>query len=564
MLSLRFKIVDMYRITIILAFLLSSILTLQSQNKYEIRATWLTTLGGMDWPSYKATSPAGIQRQKNELCQILDELKNAHFNTVLLQTRLRGDMIYPSVYETFAESLAGKTGRNPGYDPLRFAIEECHKRGMALHAWVVTIPIGNSRQIKLLGKNSVVRKQPSLCKQFNGSWYLDPGNPRTADYLSGIVKEIVQRYDVDGIHLDYIRYPEHGKNFPDQREFRKYGRGKSLNQWRRENITRIVRRLYTDVKSLKPWVVVSSSPVGKFNDTHRYRSLGWNAYQEVYQDAQGWLKEGIHDALFPMMYFKGNQFYPFALDWMENKNGRWIVPGLGVYFLHPSEADWKLDDVIKQVYFTRKMEFEGQAYFRNKFLLDNTKGLWDELKLNFYTTPAVTPPLSWVDNVAPEAPTLPSFTRSEQNILLKWNPSATHKAGGILYRVYASDSYPVDTQQADNLIANGLQCNEYCYIPSLPWMKRLFWAVTAVDRYGNESTALPLNQPQGNALEMFENRLPDIPDKHILVISDATGMEILRTKHSEPSILKQLKPGFYRISLIHPDGNKKLIGTLIR
>ena len=122
-----------------------------SQPKYEIRATWLTTLGGMDWPRTKAGSATGIQRQKKELCDILDRLKAANFNTVLLQTRLRGDMIYPSSIETFAESLTGYTGRNPGYDPLAFAIEECHKRGMELHTWIVTIPAGNTRQVKLFG-----------------------------------------------------------------------------------------------------------------------------------------------------------------------------------------------------------------------------------------------------------------------------------------------------------------------------------------------------------------------------------------------------------------------------
>lgn len=134
---------------------------------------------------------------------------------------------------------------------------------------------------------------------------------------------------------------------------------------------------------MKPWVKVSSSPVGKYNDTRRYPSRGWNAYEVVYQDARRWLKEGIHDALFPMMYFQGNHFYPFALDWQENKNGRWIVPGLGIYFLHPQEQNWQLDEVIRQIHFLRNIHMDGQAYFRNRFLLNNTKGLLDELKEYF-------------------------------------------------------------------------------------------------------------------------------------------------------------------------------------
>ena len=195
----------MRTIFVILTIFLLCIFSSKAQPKYEIRATWITTLGGMDWPRNKATNAEGIRRQQQEFCNILDQLKKAHFNTVMLQTRLRGDLIYPSRIETFPESLTGRTGRDPGYDPLAFAIEECHKRGMELHAWIVTIPAGNNRQVKLLGKNSIVRKNRKICKQHEGAWYLDPGHPETSDYLASIIQEIVSRYDIDGVHFDYIR-----------------------------------------------------------------------------------------------------------------------------------------------------------------------------------------------------------------------------------------------------------------------------------------------------------------------------------------------------------------------
>ena len=451
----------------------------QTAPKHEIRATWLTTLGGMDWPSAKATSASGIQKQKEELCRILDELQQAHFNTVQFQTRLRGDVVYPSAFEPFAESLTGTEGRNPGYDPLRFAIEECHKRGMELHAWIVAIPIGNARQVRTLGRNALNRKHPSLCKQFKGSWYLDPGNPAVDDYLASIVREIVSGYDVDGIHLDYIRYPEQGERFPDQATYRKHGKRQDLKQWRRNNITRIVRRIYAETKRLKPWVKVSSSPIGKYRDTGRYSSQGWNAYEEVYQDAQQWLREGIHDALFPMMYFQGNHFYPFALDWEENKNGRWIIPGLGIYFLHPSELNWKLDEVVRQIYFIRTIGLDGQAYFRTRFLLDNTKGIFNELKQHFYPLPAVTPPMTWTDSIAPAKPSSPSFTLLDRGIRFQWKAS-TDNLSPVYYRLYAPA----------NLIAPRIEDTTYTYVPEVPWQEYLYWAITAVDRCGNESGAV--------------------------------------------------------------------------
>ncbi|MBO5079282.1 MAG: family 10 glycosylhydrolase [Bacteroidaceae bacterium] len=552
--------------TFLLIFISLLFITIKTaaQPKHEIRATWITTLGGMDWPRNKATNANGIRRQQQELRDILDQLKEANFNTVMLQTRLRGDLIYPSVIETFPESLTGKTGRNPGYDPLAFAIEECHKRGMELHAWIVTIPIGNHRQIKLLDKYSVVRKNRKICKQYQGSWYLDPGHPGTADYLAGIVREIVSRYDVDGVHFDYIRYPENARRFPDKDTHRKYGKGKDLKQWRRENITAIARRLHAEVKQLKPWVKVSSSPVGKFKDTNRYSSFGWNAYETVYQDAQGWLKEGLHDALFPMMYFKDNHFYPFALDWKENDNGRWVVPGLGIYFLSPSEQDWPIDEISRQLHFTRQADLAGHAYFRNRFLLDNVKGIFDELKNDFYTTPALVPPMTWQDSIAPSAPTDPFYElQNNGEVKLAWSASKDNHDLPVVYHLYASSNYPVDTNNANNLLATYLKGNQI----TLPDGEGYF-AVTAADRYGNESAPLALNTApevesptlnQGNKLVLPQ--LEDVPE---IFICNALGETISKVSYQPEISLKLLPEGFYLVYTWNEEGEKKFLGTILK
>lgn len=539
------------------------------QSKYEIRATWLTTLGGMDWPRNKATNAAGILRQQKELCDLLDRLKAAHFNTVLLQTRLRGDLIYPSSIETFAESLTGNTGRDPGYDPLAFAVEACHQRGMELHAWVVTIPAGNARQVKLLGRHSVVQKHRSLCKLYNGNWYLDPGNPETQEYLSRIVKEITSRYDIDGIHFDYIRYPEQADRFPDKDTYRKYGKGKELKQWRRDNITAIVRRLYTDIKAIKPWVKVSSSPIGKFRDTHRYPSRGWNAYHIVYQDAQQWLKEGIHDALFPMMYFQGNNFYPFALDWKENCNNRWIVPGLGIYFLSPNEQDWALDEIVRQVHFIRQIKLDGQAYFRNRFLLDNTKGILDELQENFYTYPALVPPMVWADSIAPSAPARPSLQgQPDGKIRMSWQASTDTGKDPVTYRLYASDTYPVDITKAENLLETRITHTEYEYAPITPWHQKRYFAVTAADRFGNESIPLELNAASDTDMPLLNDgdmlHLPESKEASWVKICTATGETATRIHYARQVSIASLPSGFYTVHIENRAGTPTLIGTIIK
>lgn len=529
--------------------------------KYEIRAAWITTIGGLDWPKTKATSEYGIKMQKEELCRHLDMLKRANFNTVLFQTRLRGDVIYPSIYETFAESLTGRTGGNPGYDPLKFAIEECHKRGMELHAWMVCIPAGNDRQVKLLGNKSVVKKKPSMCIHFKRAWYLDPGNPETAGYLSAMAKEIAMNYDVDGIHLDYIRYPENGENFPDTKTFKKYGKGKSIAQWRRDNITEIVRKIHNEVKKIKPWVKISSSPVGKYNDTRRYSSKGWNAYNAVYQDAKLWLKSGIHDAVFPMMYFRDNQFYPFALDWQENKHGRWVVPGLGVYFLEHKAKEWDIDEIMRQIHFIRHNRLDGQAFFRNEFLMKNTCGLTDSLTHKFYSSPAAVPPMTWQDSIPPSPPCNGNISCTTDSIVLKWEKPDSCKRGGISYRVYASDFYPIDTDKAENIECVMTYSNIFAYSPK-DCSKR-YWAVSSLDRFGNESIPLELNKPDTADRTVCINKLLETEEGQLIIVNDITGMELFRTKCKPEELIRKLKKGMYSIQFTTADGKSRNITLFI-
>ena len=210
----------------------------------ETRAVWLTTIGGLDWPRTKATDAASRERQKAELLSILDNYKRANINTVIFQTRVRAAVLYPSQIEPWELCLTGTAGRSPGYDPLAFCIEECHKRGMELHAWIVCIPIGTAQRQKGYGAESLVRRHKELVKTAKGGeMFMIPGKPQTADYIASICKEIVEKYDVDGISLDYIRYPESTYRFSDDEL---YPRASSLSkaEWRRDNITRIVKRVH--------------------------------------------------------------------------------------------------------------------------------------------------------------------------------------------------------------------------------------------------------------------------------------------------------------------------------
>jgi uncharacterized lipoprotein YddW (UPF0748 family) len=457
--------------------------------KRELRAVWLTTINGLDWPDTKATSPAGIERQKQELRNILDKLKAANFNAVIFQTRIRGTVVYPSQIEPWDGCLTGRFGQAPGYDPLAFAVEECHRRGMQIHAWVVAVPGNKSAQIKALGAQALGKRVPQLVIKTNEGNMLDPGQPGTADYIASICEEIVRGYDIDGLNFDYLRYPEKEISFSDGATYRRYANaGQSLANWRRENINRLVETIHHRVKAIKPWVALSCSPVGKYADTRRYPAGGWNALNAVSQDAKLWLREGWMDILMPMQYFRGRHYYPFLLDWQEDAAGRTIASGLGVYQIDRQQQNWPLSEMESQISYCRRYGVGGQVFFRSRFVTDNTKGIYNLLRYNLYRTQAL-PPAIDSKRSAPPAPVNARIEETPNGYTLKWEA-----AEACRYVLYRSSTYPVDTEDANNIYKVGL--TEPQFTISLPllegWLP--YYAVTAIDRYGHESAPLEINK----------------------------------------------------------------------
>lgn len=482
----------MKRHILTLIFLLS-IIPIFSQNKHEVRAAWLTTLKSLDWPKANGTDKQTEMKQKAELIRQLDELKKAKFNTIIFQTRMRADLAYPSSLEPFHYAIVGSpaTGR-PTYDPLKFVIEECHKRGMECHAWIVTLPLGDKTHIKKQGKANILNKVKSMTISHRGAYYLNPADVRTKQYLMKIVAEIVNNYDIDGIHLDYMRYPDKANMLNDKKEYKVKSKGETHEDWRRNNITSILRHIYKGVKDIKPWVKVSVCPIGKYSDTSRYSSKGWNAYLTVSQDVELWLKEGIVDQIYPMIYFKNNDFFPFVLQWQELSNGRHVIPGLGVYFLDPREGRWDIEDIEKQINFIRRHSVSGVGYYRTEFVLNDSKGLYEKLISQYNNYETIIPPISWIDSVPP---TKPSFLKTENikrgYVKLSWNESLDNDSRNKpKYIVYASSSFPVDTSNPRNIVATNVTVTEFVFSPTYVWNERKYFAVTAIDRYGNESDSV--------------------------------------------------------------------------
>ena len=534
--------------------------------KYEVRAVWLTTIGGIDWPHSYAQSERSAEKQKEELRAILDRLQKANINTVLLQTRIRATTIYPSQYEPWDGCLSGFPGKSPGYDSLQFAIDECHKRGMEVHAWVVTIPVGKWNSY---GCRQLRKRFPRLIKRIDQDGYMDPEATQTGCYLAEMCREIVQRYDVDGIHLDYIRYPETWK-------FR-IGKDQA-----RGNITRIVEKIHQAVKKEKPWVKMSCSPIGKFDDLSRYWSHGWNAYTKVAQDAQAWLKDGLMDELFPMMYFRGDQFFPFAIDWKEHSYGKIIAPGLGIYFLDPKEGKWNISDITSELYHLRNIG-EGHAFFRNKFLLDNHQGVYDFVTAHFNRYPALVPPMTWESNKRPQQPVTLCIEENEGTTTLRWDNSLQYEDGtaiktpSIYNNVYASKEYPVDVHDARNLILTRTTRRQ---LTTRTGNTPTYYAVTTTDGFGNESRAKQLNQTAvvktttryGKACRLTTTGesiiLPSSiheTDCQYIIVKNMQEQAVYITKPQNREInIKKIKDGIYTLNCVNYRNIEHTLGTFIK
>ena len=453
--------------------------------KQEVRAVWLTTAYGLDWPKKAAKTEADTKAQQQALCDILDRLQAAHINMVFIQARIRGDVIYRSVIEPYSNILTGEYGKAPSYDPLQFIIKECHKRGMECHAWLVTFPVGTPAVIRNQGNRSVVKRHPELCKLHEKQWYLDPGLPETRKYLLTLVKEVVSVYDIDGIHFDYIRYPEKAETFPDKAVYQKYGKGKTLGEWRRDNITTLVESIYDTVKALKPWVQVSTAPIGKYSRIPEMPNAGWTAYDVVYQDPKAWIEKDKHDMIVPMMYFLDNDFYPFVTNWVENCHQRLIVPGLGVYKMDKKEAGWPVKNIIDQIDFLRKQQVDGIAFYRCDYLLDNKYGLYEALKEKYFKYPALLPPLDWVCDTIPQAPEDVLVTREDNQLTLSWDTCGTQKE--VYYTVYYAEADTVDTNYATAILATHLRDNKLTVPVDTTAERGLSFTVRTSNRYHVES-----------------------------------------------------------------------------
>lgn len=480
--------------------------------KYESRGVWLTTNWNLDWPSASGLSVAS---QQAELENILDLISDANFNTVYLQVRSRGDLLYPSNIEPWAACLNG-LGVDPGYDPLAFAIQEAHERGLEVHAWMCTYRVYSNATPPSTTPAHVVNAHPEWVKNYTeGSTttkWLDPGIPAVNEYLLTIVEEIATNYpSLDGIQFDYIRYPN--SDFSDDDTYSTYGSGWSnKDDWRRNNVNQFVYAAYETATSINPDIKIGSAPIGIYQCTSDF--CGWQGYSDIMQDSRDWMSKNRHDYACPQIYWdlsSNPKFDLVANDWVQNSFGKHIYTGIHTSSLAASRAKegheehtfvlskekksrgtWEASEIQNQIDAARTKDAKGQSFYRTESFIDDVQNIRTLLKNNQYQYPAIVPPMPWKDGVEPNVPQNLTLTEnSETSYTLSWTaPAAAGDGdGAAFYIVYASASESIDVSTLANMERFRVTGTSIDLSFDTAPTSDIYYTVTAVDDGNNESNA---------------------------------------------------------------------------
>jgi uncharacterized lipoprotein YddW (UPF0748 family) len=395
----------------------------------EFRGAWLVTVANKDWPS-KPGLP--VAQQKAELTELLDRAAQLKLNAIVFQVRPLCDAMYASAIEPWSEYLTGTMGEapQPFYDPLAFAVEEAHKRGLELHAWFNPFRASLAQTRSPAAFNHISRTHPELVRQYDTQLWLDPGEPAAREHVLRVILDVVRRYDVDGVQLDDYFYPYPEKNasgralnFPDDATWRKFGQpnGLSLDDWRRANINLFVQSLYQSIKATKPWVKFGVSPFGIWRPMNPPQIRGLDAYAQLFADSHKWFASGWLDYFSPQLYWpmdSPQQSFPALLNWwtQQNARGRHLWPGLNAA---TAGEKWGPDEMARQIAATRRQPGAGgEIFYHLRNLTDDSAPA--KAVRAAYLQPALVPASPWLDAFPPGKPKLTVVENSLSSLRLRW------------------------------------------------------------------------------------------------------------------------------------------------
>ena len=473
----------------------------------EFRGVWVATVGNIDWPSKPGLS---TEEQQLELLGILDRASSLGLNAVIFQVRPAADAFYASPYEPWSEYLTGRMGQapQPFWDPLAFAVEEAHRRGLELHAWFNPFRARNEGAKSPVAANHISRTHPELVKRYGPFQWMDPGEPAVQDEAVRVILDVVKRYDVDGVHIDDYFYPYREPNrngrgyqpFPDDVSWARYqrsGGGLSRDDWRRNNVDRFVQRLYGAVKQEKPWVKFGISPFGIWRPGSPESVRGLDAFQELFADSRKWVRNGWLDYLAPQLYWPVSapqQSYPVLLKWWveQNVHQRHIWPGNFTSRVgERRQPAWTPGELLHQVELTRaEPGAGGNIHFSMKALLLDSGRIVGPLRRQAYSAPALVPASPWLEHLpAPRVEV--SATPSRSSLQLSLGSAAPERVRTWVVRERFGTSWRTT-------LVPGMQRVYYIEADGARMPDRI--AVSAVDRVGVEGPAVLL-RADGRAVD---------------------------------------------------------------
>jgi uncharacterized lipoprotein YddW (UPF0748 family) len=429
--------------------------------KHEFRASWIATVVNLDWPDCQTCSS---NTQKAQLITMLDKHQEAGINAILFQVRSESDAMYPSAIEPWSYWLTGTqgVGPQPAFDPLQFAIEEAHKRGMELHAWLNPYRADRGSSYPKAA-NHVTVQHPDWILTVGSISVVDPGLQEVRDRIAAVVGDIARRYAIDGIHFDdyFYPYPPNQIANQDAATFAAHPRGfTNLGDWRRDNVNLMVAQVQDTLLAIRPEAKFGISPFGIWRSGTPSGTSGLDAYSVIYGDAVAWLNAQTIDYVTPQLYWSSERVFPagtfnqqryttLAAWWASVRNERHLYPGHGLYRADAATFTGTLfpaHDVPFQVRFNRASpDIQGSVFFRAKNISQySSRGFADSLRADLYRYPALAPPMDWKDQTAPETPTTLSTSVSGDEVTLSWGAPAS----GLAPRFYAVYRVQADTPPA--------------------------------------------------------------------------------------------------------------------
>lgn len=437
---------------------------------------------------------------KQRIREVFQRAREAKLNMVFFQVRGNGDAFYRSTLEPWSMLLSDSLGRDPGWDPLEFAIEEARRLGLELHAWVNTFPIwrGNNLPAETTPRHAMLEHPEWLVCDSAGKpvhpdigsneyIWISPGIPEARRHVLNVVMDIVEKYDLDGIHFDYVRYPEGSPQLGFSHDSISVARFNSLegnpnklswDHWQREQVNQFVFDVYNSVCALKPWMKMSAAVIGK------YMGSGWTSYYAVYQDPRRWMEVGKIDFIVPMVYWEREHpthpFVPLITEWHDRvAYDRHVVPGLSAGLIR--KIGWR--ELVAEVEEVRKMNLPGVVFFSSAGL----SASWDLVGADAFPYWANTPRMLWKDSMPPSPPRNVIASAEANMVTLHWESPDSSEP--LFYNIYRSDHRQIDRESVFDLSwitpRNALTYTDT--VSTRSGGTTMFYAVSAIDRFGNES-----------------------------------------------------------------------------